>query len=195
MTDVYNELNNRIKEFVQEGLVGMPGGHGTWNVITDVTQSMINQIPHGSLMGYVENEILTRTKRLLVGLALRQPHVISANITTNMIDYGGFEPACRFKFELKYREVDRMDVTMAAVPVFKFVKSADEIPIDVKKCEFCNGYTYDDRRGNCSACGGPREHIEIKRKVNDDYSTHLNNMSETEYKKLTIGSWNEVNDD
>ncbi len=31
-------------------------------------------------------------------------------------------------------------------------------------CGFCHGITFDDRRGNCSACGGPREQI-IHRKA------------------------------
>lgn len=30
------------------------------------------------------------------------------------------------------------------------------------------------------------------KEVNNDYSAYLNNMSETEYKRLILGSWNEV---
>jgi ribosomal protein L37E len=25
-----------------------------------------------------------------------------------------------------------------------------------QKCEYCNGYTFDDHRGSCCACGAPR---------------------------------------
>ena len=28
-------------------------------------------------------------------------------------------------------------------------------------CEFCDGRTYDDKRGNCMACGAPRKHSNI----------------------------------
>lgn len=29
-------------------------------------------------------------------------------------------------------------------------------------CEYCNGYTVDDRYGNCSACGAPRKNNSAK---------------------------------
>jgi len=35
--------------------------------------------------------------------------------------------------------------------------------ISVKqKCSYCGSYSEDDSRGNCSACGGERERIDIR---------------------------------
>lgn len=47
--------------------------------------------------------------------------------------------------------------------IFKFVESLSSIPDNVFKCGNCGGWTYNDRRGNCAACGAPRDELIYKR--------------------------------
>ncbi len=40
--------------------------------------------------------------------------------------------------------------------IYKIVPSFDALPNDVHSCRFCGGYTKNDMRGHCCACGAPR---------------------------------------
>lgn len=40
--------------------------------------------------------------------------------------------------------------------VYRYISSMDQIPNDLHGCTFCGGYTKNDARGHCAACGGPR---------------------------------------
>lgn len=40
--------------------------------------------------------------------------------------------------------------------VYKFVAEYSQIPKDVYRCDHCGGHTKNDMRGNCLACGAPR---------------------------------------
>jgi hypothetical protein len=40
------------------------------------------------------------------------------------------------------------------IPVFEH----NEMPKDVFECDHCGGYTKNDHRGNCMACGAPRHY-------------------------------------
>lgn len=41
--------------------------------------------------------------------------------------------------------------------VYKIAHSVNDLPCDVYSCKWCGGYTKNDRRGNCAACGAPRD--------------------------------------
>jgi ribosomal protein L37E len=36
-------------------------------------------------------------------------------------------------------------------------------------CSYCGGYTVDDQRGNCSACGAPKHEHKLSQGWNDGY--------------------------
>ena len=42
------------------------------------------------------------------------------------------------------------------IPVYSEVKSENRMPKDVYLCKYCGGYTKNDSRGNCAACGAGR---------------------------------------
>lgn len=41
--------------------------------------------------------------------------------------------------------------------VYKIAHSVNDLPDDVYSCKWCGGYTKNDHRGNCAACGAPRD--------------------------------------
>lgn len=43
--------------------------------------------------------------------------------------------------------------------IFKIIEEISSLPSNVFKCAYCKGFTYNDRYGNCSACGGERQEI------------------------------------
>lgn len=46
--------------------------------------------------------------------------------------------------------------------IYKFVEDVKRIPSDVFFCSWCDGYTKNDMRGHCCACGGPRNDQYLK---------------------------------
>lgn len=61
------------------------------------------------------------------------------------------------KFDLVVRIKADMSFVSERPVIYKLVPSMNEIPPDTYKCEFCGGYTYNDQRGHCCACGAPRQ--------------------------------------
>ena len=68
--------------------------------------------------------------------------------------------APQLDFDSSHRIILRAETKIEKVEcrpvVIKYVSDFSEIPKDYVKCTFCGGYTKNDERGNCLACGGPR---------------------------------------
>ena len=58
----------------------------------------------------------------------------------------------RNNYCLKARAIN-IEYQQIYIPVFE----GTQMPKDVFKCNFCCGYTKNDMRGHCCACGGPRD--------------------------------------
>lgn len=42
------------------------------------------------------------------------------------------------------------------IPIYSEVETENRMPKDVYLCKYCGGYTKNDSRGNCAACGAGR---------------------------------------
>lgn len=69
--------------------------------------------------------------------------------------------APQLDFDISHRMVLRAETKVEKVErrpiVIKYVSDFSEIPKDYAECTFCGGYTKNDERGHCCACGGPRK--------------------------------------
>jgi hypothetical protein len=69
--------------------------------------------------------------------------------------------APQLDFDISHRMVLRAETKIEKVErrpvVIKYVSDFSEIPKDYQNCTFCGGYTKNDARGHCYACGGPRK--------------------------------------
>ena len=100
----------------------------------------------------MENDVILKAirqgwgKRLVTEFHTRKnPHCSNMNAT-------------EFVCIAKVREVDSLDVRVF-VPVYENIgmtRQPIRMPDGTRECLHCSGWTYDDRRGNCAACGAPR---------------------------------------
>lgn len=56
------------------------------------------------------------------------------------------------QFELGLRVDTHVGDAKVYIPVYESMS----MPKDVFKCDWCGGYTKNDKRGHCAGCGGPR---------------------------------------
>ena len=54
------------------------------------------------------------------------------------------------EYQLRARPID-IKYKNVYIPIH-----TSKMPDDVFECVYCGGYTYNDDRGNCAACGAPR---------------------------------------
>jgi hypothetical protein len=54
------------------------------------------------------------------------------------------------------------------IPIY----SSSQMPSDVFQCIWCGGYTKNDMRGHCCACGAPRNKESFENAGRDGYETH-----------------------
>ena len=50
-----------------------------------------------------------------------------------------------------------INMPIKEIVIYKLADSISSIPKDYQRCSFCGGYTKNDEKGNCFACGGPRQ--------------------------------------
>jgi hypothetical protein len=95
----------------------------------------------------MEDEAIVKAVRQLNG----EPIVISWKTVGKQVNWGRYEIQCKIRAEA----ARSMKVFIPVIAESRY-QIQSQIPPDTYSCSFCGGYTYNDRRGNCAACGGPR---------------------------------------
>jgi hypothetical protein len=73
---------------------------------------------------------------------------VCIKVSTECIKHiGEFGNSIEYRTRIRCRDVL---VERVYIPTFS------KLPSDVYECKWCGGWTYNDDRGHCRACGGPR---------------------------------------
>lgn len=79
-------------------------------------------------------------------------HWLDKPVAYQVKSYTDYDHAFQSKiYRLRARAIS-IEYKQVYVPIY----SNNRMPVDVFECRWCNGYTHNDTRGNCAACGAPR---------------------------------------
>ncbi len=129
--------------FVQaiKDLAGKPEGE-TFGVDVEVAN---DQLQHPEVPHYVLGRIVDEIARKAVVKTFDGLYAMRWDLQTISDVY-----LTHFRAKVDLRKIEEIPV------IYRIAATIADLPSDVHSCKWCGGYTKNDMRGNCAACGAPR---------------------------------------